>query len=175
MYPVGRLLATSLAARGRPRLNIDDVHVSRHMCLPWDLDMFFELNNGRTLTLFDLGRTGFALRTGFLDLVRRRRWALTVAGTSIRYRRRIRVFDRFEMRTMALGRDARFLYLHQTLWRGEVAACSALLRTAVTDQRGIVPTDRVTEAFGTPDWAPPLPGWVQAWIAAEDRRPWPPG
>ena len=137
--------------------------------------MFFELNNGRTLTLFDLGRTGFALRTGFLDLVRRRRWALTVAGTSIRYRRRIRVFDRFEMRTMALGRDARFLYLHQTLWRGEVAACSALLRTAVTDQRGIVPTDRVTAAFGTPDWAPPLPGWVPARIAAEDRRPWPPG
>jgi len=28
--------------------------------------------------------------------------------------------------------------------------------------------------MGATEDSPPLPDWVQAWIAAEDARPWPP-
>lgn len=175
MYPMIRLALALRAARQQPALETGGVHVSHHRVLPWDLDTFLELNNGRTLTLLDLGRVGLAVRIGLMTALRREKWGLTVAGTSIRYRRRIRLFDRFEVRTRALGRDARFVYIHQTIWlRGE-AACSALLRTALTDRNGIVPTDRVADAIGHPDWDPPLPDWVTAWIDAEATRPWPPG
>ena len=41
-----------------------DTHVSTQLCWPWDLDPWIELNNGRTLTLYDLGRLPLSQRTG---------------------------------------------------------------------------------------------------------------
>ncbi|MEO0913525.1 MAG: acyl-CoA thioesterase [Pseudomonadota bacterium] len=174
MYPVLRTLLEARSAAKLPRLPIDGTHVSHHTCMPWDIDAYMELNNGRTLTLLDIGRTGLAIRTGLVGLLRANRWGLTMAGASVRYRRRIRPFNRFEVRSTALGYDARFMYLHQSIWRKGEAACSVLYRSAVVSKSGMVPTAEVLAALGEHDWRPTLPDWVQNWIQAEDTRPWPP-
>lgn len=174
MYPFLRLGLETARARGAGPLPLDGVHVSRHACLPWDLDPWVELNNGRTLSLYDLGRVPLMIRTGVMAALRRERWRLTVAGAQVRYRRRVRLFDRLEMRSALIGRDARFLYVHQSMWRGGEACSAAVFRKAVINGRGMVPPDRVLAALGSPGWSPPLPGWVAAWSAAEAQRPWPP-
>jgi acyl-CoA thioesterase FadM len=46
-----------------------------------------ELNNGRTLTMMDLGRVVMFQRMGLTEVMRRKGWAGTIAGASIRYRR----------------------------------------------------------------------------------------
>lgn len=174
MYPLLRLgIELALAARA-PRLALDDVHISHHTCWPWDIDPWMELNNGRTLTLYDLGRVPLATRTGLVDTARANRWGLAVAGTSIRYRRRVRAFDRIAMRSAFVGRDTRFLYVAQAMYHGGEAVSSALIRSAVTSADGIVPTDRVMAAMGVPGWDRPLPAWIEAWTEAEAKRPWPP-
>ncbi len=174
MYPVFRLYNELRKARGKP-LGLFDTHESRHMCLPWDLDPWMELNNGRTLTLYDLGRVPFAVRTGLIGALRTNGWGMTVAGSSVRYRRRIRMFERFAMRTRVLGWDSRFLYMEQSMWRAGEALNNLLIRTATTDANGIVPPARLAAALGQADrQGPALPGWVQAWVDAEALRPWPP-
>ena len=99
MYPFLRmakeLIKTSLASK----LKVTDVHVSHHICWPWDLDTFAELNNGRTLTLFDLGRFGPAQCTGVMDVLRKHKRGLTIAGASTLYCHWIKVFERIEMRS----------------------------------------------------------------------------
>ena len=55
MFPFFRFTKDLLVARTQPPLGLLDTHVSHHICWPWDVDMFLELNNGRTLTLYDLG------------------------------------------------------------------------------------------------------------------------
>ncbi len=176
MYPVIRLVKEVLVARKAPPLRPGDIHVSHHICWPWDLDIWNELNNGRTLTLYDLGRIPLAHRSGLLTAIRREKWGLTMAGAVVRYRRRVRAFQKIEMRSRLLGWDARFMYLEQSMWKSDGACAShAVYRAAVTDRRGIVATDRVLEALQiAPELARPLPGWVSAWLAAEDARPWPP-
>ena len=47
---------------------------------------------------------------------------------------------------------------------------AAVSRT-VTDR---VAFRKVLEALGQPADSPPLPDWVQAWIAGDAGRPWPP-
>lgn len=174
MYPFIRLALVSRAARRRPGLAPDDASELRLTCWPWDLDVFAELNNGRVLTLYDLGRFDHAVRSGLSAQLRQRRWGLAVGGASIRYRKRVRAFDRIVLRTRPVFRDARWFYMHQAMEvRGEVVS-AGLMRVCVTDAQGIVPTDRVCAALGAPDWRPEAPGWVAAWIAAEDARPWPP-
>lgn len=174
MYPFIRMAYQIAKHRKDAPLPLDGVHVSRHICWPWDLDIWMELNNGRTLTLFDLGRVPFIQRLGLVKAIRGRKWGLTVAGSSVRYRRRIVAFERLEMRTRMVGRDARFFYIQQSLWKGDEAASSLLLRAAVTSKNGIVPTDDVATEMGAPEWDPEMPDWVQKWITSEGLRAWPP-
>ena len=64
MYPFFRMAYQLWLYRKAPALPILGTHVSRHRCWPWDLDPWVELNNGRTLTLFDLGRVPLGRRNG---------------------------------------------------------------------------------------------------------------
>jgi acyl-CoA thioesterase FadM len=174
MYPFGRMALEIWLHRNAPPLPLLGTHVSWHRCMPWDLDPWIELNNGRTLTLFDLGRIPLSLRTGLRAALRREGWGMTVAGSTVRYRRRIAMFDRVEMRSRCIGWDNRFLYTEQSLWRGADCTTQVVIRSAVTSAQGIVAPARVVAAMGEAADSPGLPPWVQAWIAAEAQRPWPP-
>ena len=173
MYPVVRLAMHAATARRAPPLSVGETHVSRHRIWPHDLDVWMELNNGRGLTLLDIGRFGMFLRLGLVGLMRERRWAGAVAGASTRYRHRLRAFDRVEMRSRIVGWDARFSYAEQSLWTGGRCALHALQRLAVSGEDGLVPAPVLAEAMGAGD-SPPLPGWIEAWSRADAERPWPP-
>ena len=174
MFPFLRLGKEYIKFRNAEKLAIDGTHVSTHICWPIDIDIFGELNNGRTLTLYDLGRMIMGHRVGLIKALKENNWGLTMAGASVRYRRRVRMFHKFTMKSRAIGRDDKFIYIHQTMWRNNEALSSVLYRSATTDKNGIVPTQRVAEALGYPDWNPEMPEWVQNWINAEDTRVWSP-
>lgn len=175
MYPIIRLIKEFVVHRNAPPLSPTGMHVSQHICWPWDLDMYLELNNGRTLTLLDLGRFPLAKRAGLIKALGRNKWRLTMAGVSVRWRRRILPFERFEMRSRALGWDDKFMYLEQSMWkRNGECANQSLYRSAVVDSNGLVAPSRVIDFMGIDPQSPALPDWVTAWIAAEAVRPWPP-
>ena len=175
MYPVPRLLWQLRRARALPPLPLLGTHQSEHICWPWDLDVFGELNNGRTLTLYDLGRIPWFGRIGLDKVLRREGWQVAVVGASVRWRRRVHVMERLRMRTRALGWDERFLYSEQSLWKADGECAShILIRAAVSDRNGIVPSARVLAVLGHEGPSPELPAWVRAWVEAEGQRPWPP-
>ncbi len=174
MYPILRMFYQLAVTRNAPPLPLTGTHVSRHRCWPWDIDLWMELNNGRTLTFYDLGRIPLARRTGLVDVLKREGWGLTMAGASVRYRKRIRTFEVVEMKSRAVGWDDRFMYLEQSMWKDGTCCNQIVYRSAVTGPEGIVPPTRLLEAMGLEDEPPELPRWVQAWIEAEAERPWPP-
>lgn len=174
MYPFLRMGKELLRAAMMPKLEIGQTHISYHICWPWDLDFALELNNGRTLSIYDLGRLPMGFRIGLFKMLREKKWGFTMAGCSIRYRRRVRMFHRVKMTTAVLGWDDRFIYIGQSMWRKGECTSSILYRTAVTDQNGIVTTDRVTQTLGPQLANLRLPDWVQNWIDAEATRQWPP-
>ena len=175
MYPFIRMAKELFIHRNAPPLPIIGVHVSHHRCWPWDLDFWMELNNGRTLTLFDLGRIPMAKRMGLVKVVSKNKWGMTIAGVSIRYRQRVRMFQKVEMHSRSIGWDDRFMYLEHSFWNtaGECTT-HGLYRMAVTGPGGIIPPDTVAKAMGFTDVPPKLPDWIQAWIKADALRPWPP-
>ena len=174
MYPFIRLAKEFALHRKAGDLPALGVHVSHHRCWPQDIDVFLEMNNGRILTILDLGRTILARRVGLLRAMRARGWGLTMAGASIRYRRRIRPFVRFRVVSRAVGWDDRFFYIDQSIWIGAECAAQALYRAAVTDKGGIVAPDAVFAQVGHDAARPDLPDWVSQWIGADAHRPWPP-
>lgn len=179
MYPFLRMFKEMARASRMPPLGLFDTHVSHHLCWPWDLDPWVELNNGRTLTLYDLGRLPLGSRTGLHRVLTEKGWGMTVAGSSVRYRRRVTMFSRMTTYSRCLGWDARFLYTEQSMWTGEDCASQVLIRSAVVGsvngaRTGIVPPSELAVALGAGPESPELPDWVKAWIAADATRPWPP-
>ncbi len=163
MYPFLRLAWQLWLRRNTPEMGLCDLHVSHHLCLPWDLDGFLELNNGRTLTLYDLGRFTAGKRMGLVPAAcAANRWGLAVAGVSVRYRRRVTAFQRIEMHTRCVGWDDRFIYIVQAMWVGGTCTSQALLRTAVASKAGPcpqVPSRRNSRRPGRPPCPPgPPPG-----------------
>lgn len=174
MYPLLRLIKGDLTSRNAPPLPLTGTHVSYHLCWPWDIDPWAELNNGRTLTLYDLGRVPLANRTGLRKALTENNWGMTVAGSSVRYRRRVRMFDRVRMHSRCIGWDHRFLYIDQSMWNGDICTSQALLRTAITSRDGIVDPSHVAKVLNHDGPSPDLPDWVKSWISADADRPWPP-
>lgn len=175
MYPFIRMLKEITISRNAPSLPLTGTHVSHHRCWPWDIDIWMELNNGRSLTLYDLGRIPLANRIGLIKLLKDNRWGLTMAGVSVRWRQRIRTFEKIEMHSRCVGWDDRFIYLEQSMWKQDgTCASQAIYRSAVTDRDGIVATDRVMKKMGIDATSPTLPATVSAWIAGDAAREWPP-
>jgi len=174
MYPYIRFVSTTLTERRKPPLGLFDTHHLPLICWPVDIDGFLEMNNGRILTLYDLGRFGLAIRAGLWGALQRNKWGLVVAGSSTRYRARVTPFQRVDLRTRALGWDDKFIYIEQGMWRGETCCNHGLLRMAMTEKGRLIAPARVADAMGASDVSPPLPGWVENWADADMTRPWPP-
>ncbi len=174
MYPFLGVAIRGLLASRQPGLKPEERQTSHYICKPWDLDHWGEMNHGRIMTLSDMALFPFAVRTGLFRILMKRGWALTMAGCTVRFRKRIRLFERLEFTATCLGHDERFFYLYVIASHKGVAKSAVLYRGAVRGKDGAIPFDEVLSAGGVENTLPPLPDWVKAWIAAEDQRPWPP-
>lgn len=174
MYPLFRLLSGRIRAAFKDKVSIGQAVETTFYCRPWDLDMFMEMNNGRVLTLYDLGRFELAARSGLMTVLRQQRWGLVVAGASVRYRKRVKLFDKVTMHTQIAGFDERWIYIVQSMWvRGE-ATSSVLLRTGVTHRGKVIPSVAIKQAMNQESWELAPTGWVKEWIDSEEHRQWPP-
>lgn len=179
MYPFLRLGKTLIKGviddfRGK-KLALTDVGEIEFNANISDIDNFFEMNNGRILSLFDLGRTDFAIRSGLGKKLLKNRWGLVVAGSTIQYRKRIRAFNKVVMKTHVAGFDDKWIYLEQSMWVKDQPCCHALLRTGVTNfaTGKVLDTTTVLTAMGYAGLHMPPNEWVQAWIDADKLRPFP--
>jgi len=84
------------------------------------------------------------------------------------------MFQRLRMQSTILGWDKRFFYFQQSIWIGDAATSSILLRMAIADENGLVAPEAVAADLGWPEHSPELPLYVAEWIKAEGERPWPP-
>ena len=140
-----------------------------------DIDHFFEMNNGRIFTLFDLGRNDLAIRSGLAKKLFKHRWGLVVAGSTIQYRKRVRLFDKVTIKTRLIAVDERWFYIEQSMWVKGQPTCSALLRTGITNivTGKVLPTEQVLSALDYQDINMPPDDWVKAWSDADKIRPFP--
>jgi acyl-CoA thioesterase FadM len=177
MYPFIRIFYAALKARKSPQIGLFETHISHHYCMPWDIDLWAELNNGRTLTLYDLGRIPMSIRNGTAQAAKSGGFGMVVAGASVRYRKRITMGTRLEIHSRPLGFDDKFFYVEQSMWRpnGECAN-HILIRGAIVKKGKMVsPIELLSHIDIDPNLtSPTLPDWVQAWICADQERPWPP-
>lgn len=160
-----RLIGVILNAWWGTRLQ--PMETSRLAMLVWptDLDPNLHMNNGRYLTVMDLGRVDLMMRIGLARTALKKKWMPVVASVQVRYRRSLAPFERYTLTTRMLGWSGKWFYLEQQFIRrdGSVAAIG-WVKAAIRKPGGTVDADELQQAMGLSLTPLPLAADVARWI-----------
>lgn len=146
----------------RPRQAPLDVIETPFRVLPTDLDVNLHMNNGRYVTLMDLGRMDYLARTGMMGLWWRKRWAPVVGASFMVYRRPLGAFQRYVLRTRLSSWDEKWLYLVQDFVADGKVVARGYVRGLLRHGRRSVPPQEILDEIGMRIDAPDT----------DDRRFW---
>lgn len=142
---------------------------------PHDLDTNLHMNNGRYLTIADLGRTDLLLRMGLIKLVLKEGLQPMLSGSAIRYRRELRPFQAFRLESSILcWRGTSFVMQHRFVIKGkdgqDQTAAIALVRGGLYDKkrRLFVGAERLAQAVGYTGESPEITQDIEAFLAVEE-------
>ena len=159
-----RLLLFLLRVRAKSPLGIWDTSRASFRVNPADLDVQRHMNNGRYLSIMDLGRMDLMLRSGFWKRITDAGWYPVVAGQTITYRRSLTLGQRFELATRVIGYDERWIYMEQVFRRGDTVIADAIVRARfLRSSGGSVDVQEVLDLVGQPPADLVLPDWAETW------------
>ena len=141
---------------------------------PHDLDLSVHMNNGRYLTLMDLGRIDVMLRSGLWRAVVKNRWVPIASAVTIRFKRELRPFQKFVLETRLVCWDTNLVVMEQTFvivggTRDRQIAARALFKGGIYDRRAraFVPIARLMETIGVSAQSPAPTPEVEAFLKAD--------
>lgn len=173
---IWRTLLVILRARLRVRrgktLDPNAVGGIRLTTLPTDIDILRHMNNGRYLSLFDLGRWDLLIRTGLFDAMDTRGWYAVVSSETVTFRKSLQLWQRFEVQSRFIGHDEKALFLeHRAVVKGEVYARAIVRARMLRRTGGTVSHEELFAAVGRPEGLPEIDDWVHDWAAASALPP----
>jgi acyl-CoA thioesterase FadM len=163
MYPWLRLIGVSASALQQARRSRIELFEPTRVSLrvwPDDLDSNLHVNNGRYLTLADLGGIAWFLRSGVLSRARRFRAAPVVADACAKFRRELKLLQPFEIETRLLGWERRSIFLeHRFLVDEHVSGVVGVSCVFKSGRRTVYPSE-LLGGLSTRTQSPVLPAWV---------------
>ena len=138
--------------------------------LPNDLDAFGHMNNGRYLTLMDLGRISLIGKTGLGRQMLKHRWYPLVRSVSMSFHRPLLPFAPFAIETRLVTWDDKWFVVEQRFVQAEqtvaIGIVRALIRSAKT--KANVPTRDVLASVAHAELpSPSRPPWLDALESAQ--------
>jgi acyl-CoA thioesterase FadM len=158
-----RLIWMLLTVRWRKPVGVLETSTLNMTVWPNDLDFNGHVNNGRYLTLADIGRMDYVLRTGTGRIALKWRARPIVGDVMAKFRRDLRLFERYTIHTRLLGWDDKWLFMeHRFVRHGRVLGVVAMRGMFVNSKGPITPAELAT-ALQVDPVSPPVPAWILAW------------
>ncbi len=115
---------------------------------PNDLDINIHLNNGRFLSLMDLGRTRLSIRTGLFKLAKKLGWGYgVVGGVTIIYLKSIAPFQKFQLKTKLAGHYNGWFYIEQRFEAKGKLIAAALVKVTFLKNRKRISAEEIIKAM----------------------------
>ncbi|MGH1417354.1 MAG: thioesterase family protein [Hyphomicrobiaceae bacterium] len=170
-----RIIIYFMTLPWRPRLELPiETSRLRFRVLPTDLDISLHMNNGRYLTLMDLGRLDILFSSGLWRIMLRNRLTPIASAVAIRYRRELRLADRIMLRSKIVAWDDKTVVIEQIFAveggpkNGQVAA-QALFKGGLYDRRkrAFSPISTLMESIGVEATSPEPTPEIAAFLATD--------
>jgi acyl-CoA thioesterase FadM len=111
--------------------------------LPNDLDLNMHMNNGRFLTICDLSRVDLFIRSGLVGAMRKYKWAPIITEHTMRYKRPLRLFQKFEVVMQLTHWDDRNFYMSHQFFIGERLIAEGKSVGVIRGREGVIAPETV--------------------------------
>ncbi len=170
-----RLFYMLMASFFKTKIGALDETALRFSVWPNDLDLNGHMNNGRYLTIMDIGRMDYVLRLGLAGYVIRNGYIPVLSSAKIRYRLPLLPFQKYALETRILCWDDKWVFMeHRFVIRGgkkdgAVAAVGLVKGSFFSKKtRGTIPTGEIMTAIGITQESPAMPAYIVHWQQAEE-------
>ena len=163
-----RLFYLLLSSLWRPRLKMIDECQTKFRVWPTDLDLLMHMNNGKYLSLMDLGRVDLMLRCGAFFKARKQGIYPVLASATIRYKRSLQLFQPFVMKTQVLCWDDKYFFIGQKFEVRGVLCAQAIVKARFLKNTGEkVAPQEIMNLIGMNQPSPEIPKSIQLWTESE--------
>lgn len=161
----------------RPRItDILDVATVDFVVLPNDLDTNIHMNNGRYLTIMDLGRFDLVLRSGIFRHMMKRKAMPVLSAAQVRWRLPLNPFQKYTLQTQVVCWDEKWVFMEQRfIIRGGskdgAVAAIGVVKGSFYDSilKATVPTAELLSSLGLQKESPAMPEHIREWQTAEEH------
>lgn len=148
MHMIFRFIISFLTKGLRPKSKLGDVTEISMRVLPTDLDFLLHVNNGVYFSFMDFGRMDMIYRNGLFELARKKGIYGVVAGETIKFRRSLKLWDKFTIQTETLGHDERCFFIRQKIIsKGELMSTGLVKIRFLRKSGGTVPISEILAEY----------------------------
>ncbi len=137
-----RILFIIIGARFRKKIKPDEEISLNFRVRIADVDLSI-MNNTAMLAITELGRWDLIVRTGYLKYARTNRLYLPLASISAQFRRPLKRFQKFQLRTQLIYWDEKWIYMSHRIVRKKKTIAVALAKVALKKGKERIPFERV--------------------------------
>ncbi|MEM1003338.1 MAG: thioesterase family protein [Bacteroidota bacterium] len=164
-----RLMRILVLALRQDILDIFDTSITRFRVWPTDMDINRHMNNAKYLSLMDLGRLDFLIRTGLGRVVLKNKWMPVLGSSNVRWRRALHFFQKFELHTRLLCWDEKWFYIEQRVIKDDQVMCHAIVKGIFVGSKGSIAAQKLISNNRPELLSPPMPESVKHWILSEQE------
>ncbi|XP_026545771.1 protein THEM6-like [Notechis scutatus] len=146
-----------------PKTKVWEESIMYNWVLPSDLDVLWHMNNGRYARKADFGRYWYMFSCGLMQTILNNKHNTMMTSSSWRFRRSLKLWERFAIRTRMLCWDDQAFYLEQQFinCRDGFVHAIVLVQHHVT---GMSPSEVIQILYGRQVESPEIPGDVYHWL-----------
>jgi acyl-CoA thioesterase FadM len=148
-------------------MDIKETSIISMRVFPTDLDLNFHMNNGRYLTIMDIGRTELVIRTGLHKLVIDEKLSAVASGININFFKPLAPFEKYELHTSVLTWDDSWFYLKQEFMNDNQIKASAIAKVIFLKKGKRVSPGYLLDKMGTNSTPPIAPEYFQSMLDSE--------
>lgn len=150
------------ALRSEKFQSIFDISEINLRVLPNDLDSNMHMNNGRFLTIMDIGRTDMTIRMNLHKVILKNSWYPVVGGVNIIYLKSLMPFEKYKLRTSIVYWDEKWVYIKQDFIKknGDISS-SAIVKAIFKKGRETVKISELVDILGFEKNPPSIPKYLE--------------
>lgn len=170
MHMILRTIFIFLRKRFLKKAHFNEMSKVTMRVLPTDLDFLWHVNNGVYFSFMDFGRWDMIFRNGVYDLSMKKGWYSVVAGETIKFRRSLKLWDRFTINTEIIGYDDKYFFIQQKfICREELMATGLVKIRFLRRKGGTVSTQEVMNEFKEDELHNQAQELSQEWFGLENK------
>jgi acyl-CoA thioesterase FadM len=93
------------------------------------------MNHAAIMSVMEMGRIDYMVRTGFLKLARKNKWYFPSSSISVQFFRPLKIFQKATVVTKVLHIDDKWIYLEQKITRDNKTMAICIVKSTIKRER----------------------------------------